>query len=89
MRTRPVVDRLEAEFGAQLDFRSYNIDAQDSRAAMRLYRFRAQPQVVIVDATGAIVESRLSQLTYVQLKQDIVGVLAGHPGQDGQLSAPK
>jgi hypothetical protein len=76
MRTRPVVDRLEAEFGARVDFIRYNIDATASQAAMRQYRFRAQPQIVIVDVEGAVVFSRLSQLTYVQLKQDLLHVLA-------------
>ena len=79
MRTRPVVGRLEAEFGERVEFRSYNIDAPSSQEAMRQYRFRAQPQVVIVDARGKVVQSRLSQLTYVQLKQDIEGVLSRTP----------
>lgn len=72
---RPVVGRLEAEFGAQVDFAAYNIDSEKSAEAKRLYRFRAQPQVVIVDSSGRVVVTRLSQLTYTQLKRDLEKVL--------------
>ena len=79
MRTRPVVGKLEAEFGEHVDFRSFYIDAPSSQTTMHQYRFWAQPQVVLVDTQGKIVQSRLSQLTYVQLKQDIEGVLNHAP----------
>lgn len=75
MRTRPVVDRLEAEFGERVQFLRYNIDDPANDAAKRAYRFRAQPQIVIVDAAGQIVVSRLSELTYTRMKADLEQVL--------------
>lgn len=69
------MDRLEAEFGGRVEFMRYNIDAAASDAAKRAYRFRAQPQVVIVDGTGNIFVSRLSELTYARLKADLEAVL--------------
>jgi hypothetical protein len=72
---RPVVDRLEGEFGERVQFMRYNIDDPASDAAKRNYKFRAQPQIVITDAAGAIIVSRLSQLTYAQLKADLEQVL--------------
>lgn len=75
MRARPVVDRLEAEFGRRVQFMRYNIDDPASDAAKRDYRFRAQPQIVITDAAGNTVVSRLSELTYARLKADLEQVL--------------
>lgn len=69
------MDRLEAEFGERVQFMRYNVDAAASDAAKRAYRFRAQPQIVIVDAAGYIVASRLSELTYARLRADIKAVL--------------
>jgi hypothetical protein len=53
----------------------YNIDDPASDAAKRAFKFRAQPQIVIVNAAGNIVASRLSQLTYTRLKADLEAVL--------------
>jgi hypothetical protein len=75
MRTRPVVDRLESEFGGRVQFMRYNIDDPASDAAKRAYKFRAQPQIVIADAAGHIVFSRLSELTHTRLKADLEQVL--------------
>ncbi len=69
------MDRLEAEFGEQVLFRRYNIDDPASDAPKRAYQFRAQPQIVITDASGAIVVTRLSGLTYARLKADLDAVL--------------
>jgi hypothetical protein len=69
------VDRLESEFGGRVQFMRYNIDDPASETAKRVFRFRAQPQIVIVDAAGNIVASRLSGLTYAQLKADLEAVL--------------
>ena len=69
------MDRLEGEFGEQVQFIRYNIDDPASDTAKRAYKFRAQPQIVITDAAGAIVASRLSELTYTKLKADLDAVL--------------
>lgn len=65
------MDRLEAEFDGRVQFMRYNIDDPASDAAKRAYRFRAQPQIVITDAAGDVVVSRLSELTYTRLKADL------------------
>ena len=69
------MDRLEDEFGGRVQFMRYNTDNPNSDNAKRAYRFRAQPQIVIVDAAGDIVTSRLSELTYMRLKTDLQAVL--------------
>lgn len=66
---------MEAEFGARVTFLRYNIDDPRSDAAKRQYRFRAQPQVVIVNAQDEIVLSRLSELTYPKLSRELTAVL--------------
>lgn len=73
---KPVVSRLEAEFGDRIEFRQLNIDDPRNDAAKRQYRFRAQPQVVIVNARGEIEFSRLSELTYRKLSAELASVLA-------------
>jgi hypothetical protein len=73
---KPVVSRLEAEFGDRVEFQQLNIDDPRNDAAKRQYRFRAQPQVVIVNAQGEIVFSRLSELTYPKLSAELTSVLA-------------
>jgi hypothetical protein len=72
---KPVVSRLEAEFGEQVEFQQLNIDDPRNDEAKRRYRFRAQPQVVIVNAKGEIVLSRLSELTYTHLRAELKSVL--------------
>jgi hypothetical protein len=72
---KPVVSRLEAEFGDRVEFRQLNIDDRRNDAAKRQYRFRAQPQVVIVNTQGEIVFSRLSELTYRKLSTELAIVL--------------
>ncbi len=69
------MDRLEAEFDGRVKFMRYNVDDPAAGAAKRIFRFRAQPQVVITDAAGNIVVSRLSELTYVRLKADLEAAL--------------
>ena len=73
---KPVVSRLEAEFGDRVEFQQLNIDDPRSEEAKRRYRFRAQPQVVIVDTNGEIVFSRLSELTYPKLAAELRAVVA-------------
>ncbi len=75
MRAMPIVDRLHEEFGEQVKFVRFNVDDPRSDDAKRLYRFRAQPQIVMLDANGTIAVSRVSGLTYLQLKEDLQSLL--------------
>lgn len=58
-----------------MEFIRYNIDDPASDGAKRAYKFRAQPQIVIINAAGAMVVSRLSELTYTRLKADLDAAL--------------
>ncbi len=76
MSMKPVVNRLEEEFGDRVDFKMLNIDEASSREAMTKYRFVGQPQFVIVAPNGEIVASRNGTQTYERLKADIEAALA-------------
>ncbi len=52
----PIVHGLENEYGEQLDFVYYDIDAPESEGAMREYNFRVQPHFILLDADGEIIE---------------------------------
>ena len=52
----PIVHGLENEYGEQLDFVYYDIDAEESEDAMREYNFRVQPHFLLLDANGEIVQ---------------------------------
>lgn len=53
---KPIVHGLESEYGQQLDFVYYDIDAPESAEAMRKYNFRVQPHFLLLDANGEIVQ---------------------------------
>jgi hypothetical protein len=74
---KPVVSRLKDEFAGRVEFRQLDIDDPANAAAKRQYGFRAQPQVVIIDQAGTVVVSRLSELTYRRLRDDLESVLDG------------
>lgn len=52
----PIVHGLEADYGDQLDFVYYDIDAAESQDAMREYNFRVQPHFILLDVDGEIVQ---------------------------------
>ena len=75
------MDSLEGEFGAQVTFIRYIIDDPASDDAKRAYTFRAQLQIVITNASSAVVVLRLSELTYTKLKADLEAVMHGRSAQ--------
>ena len=70
------MNRLEQVYADEIDFVQYDIDDPRNAAAKTLYKFTAQPQIVILDAQGNVFVSRHSGLTYVALRQNLEQVLA-------------
>ncbi|RME81525.1 MAG: hypothetical protein D6775_13375 [Caldilineae bacterium] len=53
------MDGLEAEFGDRIAFQRLNVDEPEGRLAAQYYRVRGHPTVLLLDANGKIVWSRL------------------------------
>lgn len=47
---------LENEYGQELDFVYYDIDAPESQEAMLEYHFRVQPHFLLLDTNGEVVQ---------------------------------
>ena len=67
----PIVDGLEADYGDQIAFQRLNVDGDDGRAAAETFRVRGHPAIVVLDAGGSVVWSRVG----VQPRADVVKVL--------------
>ncbi len=72
---KPVIAKLREEFGAQVQFVSYNIDDPASAAAKTKYRFLGQPQYVFVNAKGEVVATRNGVFPYERLRADLEALL--------------
>jgi len=67
----PIVDGLEADYGDQIAFQRLNVDADDGKAAARTFRVRGHPAIVVLDAGGSVVWSRVGVLS----RDNVAGVL--------------
>ena len=67
----PIVDGLEAEYGNRVAFLRLNADEDDGRAAAQTYRVRGHPAIVVINAHGDVVWSRLG----VQPRDVVAGAL--------------
>ena len=76
----PIVDGLEAEYGDRVVFRRLNANEADGSAAAQTFRVRGHPAIVILDARGSLVWSRVG----VQPRQALAGALedALSPGNE-------
>ncbi|MDW8292561.1 MAG: thioredoxin domain-containing protein [Anaerolineae bacterium] len=72
---KPVIAKLREEYGARVEFVSYNIDDPSSEAAKVKYRFLGQPQYVLVNANGDVVITRNGVFPYERLRADIETLL--------------
>jgi thioredoxin-related protein len=72
----PIVHGLEGEYGDQLNFVYYDIDAQESVEAMRKYNFRVQPHFILLDANGEIVQEWFGSVPEEQFVNAFEDVLA-------------
>ena len=55
----PIVDGLEADYGDRVAFQRLNADENDGREAAQTYRVRGHPAIVVINAQGDVVWSRL------------------------------
>jgi len=55
----PIVDGLEAEYGDRVAFQRLNVDDDDGRIAAQHYRMRGHPAIVVINAQGNVVWSRV------------------------------
>jgi hypothetical protein len=53
----PIVNGLEKQYGAQIDFRRVNILDASSQALMEAYSFGTAPQLFLIDRHGKIAAS--------------------------------
>lgn len=72
---KPTVSRLEEEYGKRMDFLPYDVAGLNDDIR-RQYKYIGFPQIVLVDARGEIVFSRLGYQSYESLKADIEATLA-------------
>ena len=55
----PIVDGLETDYGNRVAFQRLNADEDDGRAAAQTYRVRGHPAIVVINAQGGVVWSRV------------------------------
>lgn len=67
---RPIVDGLEAEYGARMTFRRLNA-AQEGQDLFQQYNLRGHPSYVILDDQGTIVWRLVGQVPRETLEQAI------------------
>jgi len=67
----PIVDGLEEEYGGRVAFQRMNLDEQAGRLAAQTYRARGHPAIVVLDARGKVVWSRVG----VQSVEDVASAL--------------
>lgn len=73
---KPVVNRLEEEFGDRMEFVAIDVTQPSAREMMNKYNFIGRPQFVVVAANGEVVASRNGIQTFDRLKADIEAALA-------------
>jgi thioredoxin 1 len=67
----PIVDGLEEEYGDRVAFQRMNVDQADGRAAAKTYGVRGHPAIIVLDAGGNVVFSRVG----VQPREDVAAAL--------------
>ena len=67
----PIVDGLEEDYGSRVAFQRLNVDGHNGRAAAQTYRVRGHPAIVVLDAQGKVIWSRVG----VQSRDDIASAL--------------
>lgn len=55
----PIVDGLETDYGDRVAFQRLNLDEDDGQAAAQTYRLRGHPAIVVINAQGDVVWSRV------------------------------
>lgn len=71
----PIVDGLEAEYGAEVDFHRLNArDGGPGQAAFDAYNLRAHPAIVIVSPDGTVTFESLGIVAEEQVQQALDAV---------------
>jgi thioredoxin-like negative regulator of GroEL len=73
----PIVDGLEADYGDRVAFQRLNTDEDDGRAAAQTYRVRGHPAIVVTNAQGDVVWTRLGVQSRDVVASALERVLAG------------
>ena len=73
----PIVDGLEAEYGNRVAFLRLNADEDDGRAAAQTYRVRGHPAIVVINAQGDVVWSRVGVQPRDVVVSALESILAG------------
>jgi thioredoxin 1 len=71
----PIVDGLEADYGDRIAFQRVNVDEDDGRAAAEIFRVRGHPAIVVLDADGRVVWSRVGVLSRRNVAEVLESVL--------------
>lgn len=74
-RMKPVVHGLEAKYAGQIDFIYLDIDDPANDAAKQRLGFRAQPQFLLLDASGEVVQEWLGPVSADEFEAAFVQVL--------------
>lgn len=74
----PIVNGLEEEFGGRVAFQRMNVDEQDGRLAAQTYRVRGHPAIVILDAQGEVIWSRVGVQSVKDVASALDGALSSH-----------
>ncbi|MCJ7658215.1 MAG: hypothetical protein MUO67_03590 [Anaerolineales bacterium] len=79
MNMESVVDRLENDFGKQVEFRRIDAGTQDGQAVFRAYGLQGHPSYVMVDPSGEVLWTGLGEQSAETLKSQIKLVLGANP----------
>jgi thioredoxin-like negative regulator of GroEL len=72
----PIVDGLEAEYGDQVVFKRMNVNEADGNAAAQAYGVRGHPAIVVLDARGEVIWSRVGVQPREAVAEALESVLA-------------
>ena len=73
----PIVDGLETDYGDRVAFQRLNADEDNGRAAAQAYRVRGHPAIVVINAQGDVVWSRVGVQPRDVVTSALESVLAG------------
>jgi thioredoxin-like negative regulator of GroEL len=73
----PIVDGLESDYGDRVAFQRLNADEDDGRAAAQTYRVRGHPAIVVINAQGDVVWSRVGVQPRDVVVSALESILAG------------
>ena len=73
---KPVVHGLEAEYWGRVDFLYFDRDDPDNSSVMDQYNFRVQPQFVLIDAQGNVLNEWVGYISEDDLRPALDAAIA-------------